>query len=311
MKDQLSDIIQRREALKAENLRLKLANSIAIIGGGIVGVELAGEILSKYPNKSLTFFHSHKTLLNNTSSPDGAHKVALAFLNEHQVTIHFEERVTSAIFDNNLWTIHSTMSSGTKRKTTFDKVYFCAGFICNTEFMRKNFTDSMNEKGELLIDNEFRVKNTKNIYAVGDVVGGVADLKTAYVAGEQAKFLGSNLKRMKEGKTFGGSYKPAGLAPPIMAISLGPFRGIFIFAGKIISTKRMACDMKNNFEKQVLLTLGQAPEAFNVDLNKTLRDEIRTKNTNEQEEDGNPDDIKATYDTLAKFAVTGTEDIFH
>lgn len=51
MKDQISDLIHRRETLKAESLKLKLAEFIVIIGGGVVGCELLGEILSKYPKK--------------------------------------------------------------------------------------------------------------------------------------------------------------------------------------------------------------------------------------------------------------------
>jgi NADH dehydrogenase FAD-containing subunit len=46
-----------------EHARLNSAKSILIIGGGIVGVELAGEVLAKMPDKKITVLTSGPRLI--------------------------------------------------------------------------------------------------------------------------------------------------------------------------------------------------------------------------------------------------------
>ena len=42
---------------------LQTVEKVLIVGGGPVGVELAGEILENYPDKQLTLVHSHDELI--------------------------------------------------------------------------------------------------------------------------------------------------------------------------------------------------------------------------------------------------------
>ncbi len=58
--------IQERNAEFEEfHRQLNVANDILIVGGGIVGVELAGEIAYSFPDKKVTLAHSRSLLLDN------------------------------------------------------------------------------------------------------------------------------------------------------------------------------------------------------------------------------------------------------
>jgi len=64
-------------------LQIEKAKSIIIVGGGAVGVELAGEIIYKYPMKKITIVHSHDRLIERLDSSVG--KKALKWLEERGV----------------------------------------------------------------------------------------------------------------------------------------------------------------------------------------------------------------------------------
>jgi len=75
--------------------RIKAAESIVIVGGGAAGVELAGDIKSKYSGKQVTLVHSRKQLLNSFGSD--LHEVAQKTLEELGVDLCLGERVTAGL----------------------------------------------------------------------------------------------------------------------------------------------------------------------------------------------------------------------
>lgn len=50
------------------NHQVQKSDKIAIIGGGPVGVEMAGEIATDYPNKHVTIIHSRDRLIDERLS---------------------------------------------------------------------------------------------------------------------------------------------------------------------------------------------------------------------------------------------------
>ena len=63
IKEQNVLIPTRIETLKKSSNKLKKAKNIVIIGGGIVGVELAAEIIEKFPKKKVTIIEYQKSLI--------------------------------------------------------------------------------------------------------------------------------------------------------------------------------------------------------------------------------------------------------
>lgn len=58
-KPKISDAV---EVFKDAQLHLRSATSVCVIGGGPVGVELAGEIATEFPDKQVTLIHAHMEL---------------------------------------------------------------------------------------------------------------------------------------------------------------------------------------------------------------------------------------------------------
>jgi NADH dehydrogenase FAD-containing subunit len=71
--------------------RIQHANTIVVVGGGAAGVEVAGDIRSKYPLKDVTLVHSRTRLLN--SFAPGLDAIARPALEELGVKLHLGERV--------------------------------------------------------------------------------------------------------------------------------------------------------------------------------------------------------------------------
>jgi NADH dehydrogenase FAD-containing subunit len=64
LKSEETDIGKRQEGVKKESSKLEKANSVLIVGGGSVGVELAGEIADKWPDKKITIVTSSSRVLS-------------------------------------------------------------------------------------------------------------------------------------------------------------------------------------------------------------------------------------------------------
>lgn len=105
------------------------AKNILVCGGGIVGVELAGEI-AFHPdaaNKKVTLAVRGSRLLNQL--PEEAHKSADAFLKTKNVEI---------IYD---------VKDFPKLKKSYDLVLECFGQTYRADFLKKNFSSAIASNG--------------------------------------------------------------------------------------------------------------------------------------------------------------------
>ena len=74
-----------------ENDKIKSSSSVLIIGGGRMGVELAGEIAADYPEKNVTLIHDGPRLLEYIG-PKASNK-ALKWLKSKRVEVLLEQSV--------------------------------------------------------------------------------------------------------------------------------------------------------------------------------------------------------------------------
>ena len=75
--------------------RIQAAESIVIVGGGAAGVEVAGDIKSKYPEKGVTLVHSRQHLLNNFGKK--LREIAKKSLEDLGVMLHLVERCVAGL----------------------------------------------------------------------------------------------------------------------------------------------------------------------------------------------------------------------
>ncbi|OQV00302.1 hypothetical protein CLAIMM_05819 [Cladophialophora immunda] len=150
-----------------EQQRIVAAKDIVVVGGGAAGVEVAADIKSKYPQKSVTLVHSRQRLLN--SFGEALHDLARKALEELGVTLYLGERVVSGLDGEDSKQIR--LRSG--RVVECDMVIQCTGQSPNSELLKSFSPSSVSgSSGAILVDKTLRVRDapSRNIFALGDVV---------------------------------------------------------------------------------------------------------------------------------------------
>ncbi|KAF0421290.1 FAD/NADP-binding domain-containing protein [Gigaspora margarita] len=211
----IAEIIAQRDAVKN-------ANKILIIGGGPVGIELAGEIASVYQDKEVALVHSEGHLLTD-QFPKKLSDLLTKQLNELNVKLIFGEKIifpSSGIGDG-----LSPLTLETDKGTRIDSdVQFVAfGAKPNTEVI-KTLDQSLIEQNTTLV----KVKPTlqlehddyAHIFALGDITN-VKETKLAYRAGLHADVVAKNIIALINNKNL-AEYKPG---PEVIFIPIGKNNG--------------------------------------------------------------------------------------
>ncbi len=213
IKEQDIVIKMRGQELRNYAQKLEKAKSVLIVGGGVVGTELAAEICEKYPQKKITMVHAGSSLLER--NPTKARAYAEHFLKKRNVTILFNERITGG-----KGKIYHTDK---EKKINADLVFLCTGIVPNSEFLEKDLSHSLNEKKFLHINQYLQLEEHPAIFAAGDINDSKEE-KTAQSAEKQAEVVCHNIRALEKKQQL-KSYLPHQRP---MVISLGKWHGIFI-----------------------------------------------------------------------------------
>lgn len=213
-------VVTRAKELREYNHKLSIAKDVLIIGGGLVGVELAGEICTFYPDKKLTIVHAREKIMerNHQKAIDYAEK----FLRKKNINIIYSERVISS--KNKVY----LTDNGTSIKT--DLVFLCTGIEPNFELLEKNFSNLLNERHQVKVNNFIQILGCENVFAPGDL-NDLPVEKTAQNAEIQANIVVDNIYAMENNKPL----KEYTSKKTPLVISLGKWKGIFA-SDKLIMT---------------------------------------------------------------------------
>lgn len=193
------------------------AESILIVGGGAVGVEVAGELSHHYPGKKVTLVHSRPRLLLTSDSaprkesdegfayapvPEWVGESLEAQLRERGVEVALGERVvfptSSKSGGVDEWDGRTGVLGGTHavpltsgRRVEADYIFASPGNRPNSGLVAALDPDATSSAGHVLVDNEFRVVSDEEAlgrtYALGDVAS-QAGRKTAGLAVYESYF---------------------------------------------------------------------------------------------------------------------------
>ena len=201
----------KAELLDKNYSKLEKAKEILLIGGGLVGVELAGEICTRYKDKKITIVHSGKKLIERNHKK--AIKCAESFLKKKGVKVIYDEKII----------INKKGIFKTDKKTTLkpDITFLCAGIKPNSDIFNKKLSKHLNLRKQIEVNQDLRVKGKNNIFAVGDV-NSVFEEKTAHNAEKQAKIAVNNIFALENKKPL-RLYKSK--KSPLL-ISLGKYNAI-------------------------------------------------------------------------------------
>jgi len=192
--------------------KIKKAKRILIVGGGVIGTEVAGELATKTSNKKIILVHPHHRLLER--NPELASYFAKCFLEKHGVQIIFGEKVKDhkkGIF-----------ITDKKRKIEADIAIWCAGIKCNPWFMKLYPESIYTERRALKVNSFLQLEGYSNIFVGGDI-NSVQEEKTGHNAERQARSISKNVILLMNQKDSLIPYKKS---ISMMNISLGNWNGI-------------------------------------------------------------------------------------
>lgn len=223
----------RRQEIKAAASRLANAATVAVVGGGTVGVELAAEIAGAFPRqKQVTLVSGSATLLSRM--PPAAGKYAARWLTKHGVSVLLGQKVAKEE-DSYLITTEG-------RKVRADMIFKCTGGQPVDGLL--HVQDETSEErppvhhslgyGECSVNPFLQIEQDwadGRVFVAGDCVPGGNCEKTAFMADLQATAAAQNILSCQSGRSmapfpqavcFG---KP--VAPRLAFVSLYKYSGIF------------------------------------------------------------------------------------
>ncbi|WP_298445715.1 FAD-dependent oxidoreductase [uncultured Ferrimonas sp.] len=183
----------RNQELHQYHQQLQTAKQVLIIGGGVVGVELAGEIAYAMPTTNVTLAHNGHALLDGFRSK--AQAKALAQLQRLGVEVKFNARYQQQgehYVDSN---------SGDVLRP--DVAFAATGVRPNNQFLQQQFAHTLNPQGLVKVDKQLSVIGQDNFYALGDIAD-VGEAKLGYLALEQGNYLGKRISNQLKGKRSKG-----------------------------------------------------------------------------------------------------------
>ncbi|KAN0015247.1 hypothetical protein ACTFIU_001573 [Dictyostelium citrinum] len=218
--------------------QIKQAKNILIVGGGSVGCEVVGEIVDKYPieneelAKKITIVHSGSKLVSPKTNSKFNDSINNS-MKKRNVEIIYNDRIeipddvkqcfinqTSPNFQV------STKTYTTKKGLSIeaDFVIWTVGIKLNNESYQSNFSNEINEFGQIKVNQSCQVQGYDNIFAIGDITD-FDELKTTYNAISHGSIVAKVIKQLSNGKNVNQLAKHKS-PPPIIGLSLGPKDGI-------------------------------------------------------------------------------------
>ena len=187
---------------------------VLIVGGGVVGTEIAGEFATHRPDCNVTVVHSKDRLLER--NPPRASAYARQFLEKRDVELVFDDRVV----ENRDGVFHTQNG----RALDADVAVWCAGIRPNPPPMTAFEDNIFTERQALCVEDTLQLKGYPRIFVGGDLTD-IKEEKTAQNAERHAKHITKNLLHHIKGQSLIPYHSRTG---PLV-ISLGPTHGLVTY----------------------------------------------------------------------------------
>ncbi|HEX4671593.1 MAG TPA: FAD-dependent oxidoreductase [Solirubrobacteraceae bacterium] len=194
------------------------AGRVLIVGAGPTGLELAGEIDARWPEKQITILEPEQDILA------GPYKQEL----RNEVRRQLEQRgVEFALGDALVGEPESppatfgplAVSTSAGRTIEADIWFRCYGLRPVSDCLSGDLAGSRRADGSIEVTQTLQVKGQPEVFALGDVAD--ADLKGAGRASRQAEVVVANIRALAERSEL-KDYEPP---PPAIVLPLGPTGG--------------------------------------------------------------------------------------
>jgi apoptosis-inducing factor 2 len=195
------------------------ANRVLLVGAGPVGIELAGEIISKWPDKHVTLLDLADDVLGERFRAD-----LRAELRSQLVDLGVELVLGEGLREfpptaaNEFATFAVTTNAG--REITADIWFQCFGVTPVSDYLSGDLAGARRPDGFVTVGPALQVAGHENVFAIGDV--STADAKMAGMAGMQATLVAENIIKLVNGDNDLAAYEPYGTA---IVVPIGPDGG--------------------------------------------------------------------------------------
>ena len=207
--------------------KCQAAKSILVVGAGIAGIEILGELVDKWGESKKIGICAKGSRLLPHSHPK-AHPLVHQFFTERNVNIHYE----------------TAYSDGFAEANGYELVINCKGQTYKSDFMRTHFASSIAPSGEIYINDQMQVTDVdprkhgiappvkENVFCVGDIsFSSLNEEKNIHNAFILVPTAIQNILDHASGKRPQRSI-PSSI-PTINMISLGSVYGISVMNGLV------------------------------------------------------------------------------
>jgi NADH dehydrogenase FAD-containing subunit len=207
------------EMYRAAHDHLEHAGRVLLVGAGPVGIELAGEIHSIWPDKHITLLDFADDVLGERFRPDLRAELR-AQLTDIDVDLVLGDGLRGLPPTVAGELNEFTVTTESDRKITADIWFQCFGVSPESDYLDDELAAARRPDGFVTVGPALQVAGHENVFAIGDV--STADAKMAGMAGMQAQLTAKNILRMVNGDRDLAPYEPYG---PAIVVPIGPEGG--------------------------------------------------------------------------------------
>lgn len=214
-KPQGDSISEFRAAIDSVSRRLREARSVAIVGAGAVGVELAGEIASAFPDMPVTLVSDQPALFPMYRTE--LHEALKMRLERLGVKIRLRTPVKLPPDSNAPFAGPLQLGSGEVLQA--DIVFPVVGSRIAPTFANELPGVKVTASGRLKTDKWMRPSSHENVFVIGDLAE-CGDGMTVVSTTRQVPWLASAIRRLASGKQIQSiaGYKPWPVAPILLPL---------------------------------------------------------------------------------------------
>lgn len=214
---QTGNLVERRKEFAAFADRLERAQKFLIVGGGSIGIELAGEITQDVPGKDVTLVENNGEMLQGTSRKVAAH--ALTTLQARGVSVHLGQKIVEPSYG--VEPDGGVVRTDKGLELDYGLIFWAVGSKPNTDYFP---VEQLSSEKRIPVDSHMRVQGMEDVFALGDVTD-LAEVKKAIYVIDHLKTVTKNIRALLAGKSPQATYK-AQTGNDIMVVTLGRKGGV-------------------------------------------------------------------------------------
>ncbi|MDR3079391.1 MAG: FAD-dependent oxidoreductase [Streptomyces sp.] len=244
-------VAEAAQALRLRQRMAKIADGgvLAVVGGGLTGVEVATELAESHPGVRVELLTAAAGIGEGLSRRAGQH--LRRALDRSGITVHTQTSV-AAVRQN-------ALVCGSGRTFTADAVVWAVGFRVPELAAEAGF--AVDERGRMIVDETLRSVSHPEVFAAGDAAaGGAAGSAETRMSCQTAMPMGRQVADVIAARLTGRRPRPVRIGYAFTNISLGRRDGITQFTRaddsprRSVLTGRAAAVFKEGVVRSTVLT---------------------------------------------------------